>query len=145
MIENTETSEVLEIKGENEIVTTNDLVFLVVDGFFTMRRIIKRQLHDIGYNNVVEASDCQQAHSVLKDITIDLVITDWDLTDMVGGRLAQSIRNDVPIGAMPIIVTLSGEMTLTEAEMTNIDDYLNSTHSADDLKEKINKALKKRI
>ena len=43
-----------------------NLNFLVVDDFSTMRRIIKNLLNDLGYSNVTEADDGATALPLLK-------------------------------------------------------------------------------
>ncbi len=53
-----------------------NLNFLVVDDFSTMRRIIKNLLNDLGYANVSEADDGNTALPMLKNGNFDFLITD---------------------------------------------------------------------
>ena len=51
---------------------SNELRFLVVDDFSTMRRIVKNLLQELGYPNVQEADDGNTALPMLKTGNFDL-------------------------------------------------------------------------
>ncbi|EBW9216078.1 response regulator, partial [Salmonella enterica subsp. enterica serovar Typhimurium] len=51
-----------------------NLRFLVVDDFSTMRRIVRNLLKDLGFNNVEEAEDGQDALDKLRESTFNFVI-----------------------------------------------------------------------
>ena len=61
-----------------------NLSFLVVDDFSTMRRIIKNLLNDLGYANITEADDGTSALPMLKNGKFDFLITDWNMPGMPG-------------------------------------------------------------
>ena len=65
---------------------------LVVDDFATMRRIIKNALKQIGFVHILEAEDGVTALAVLKDNTVDLIISDWNMPNMISSKRFAEIR-----------------------------------------------------
>src|SRR5512136_1517113 len=68
--------------------------FLVVDDFSTMRRIVRNLLKELGFTNVDEAEDGAVALQKLQGGGFDFVVTDWNMPNMDGLTLLQSIRAD---------------------------------------------------
>ncbi|KMV66812.1 chemotaxis protein CheY, partial [bacteria symbiont BFo2 of Frankliniella occidentalis] len=60
------------------------LNFLVVDDFTTMRRIVRNLLKELGFTNVDEAEDGQDALNKLQAGNFDFVISDWNMPNMDG-------------------------------------------------------------
>ena len=69
------------------------LKILVVDDFSTMRRIIRNLLKEIGYEDIEEAEDGQQAFNKLKLMTFDFVVTDINMPNMNGFQLLSAIKD----------------------------------------------------
>jgi len=57
---------------------------LVVDDFPTMRRIVRSLLKELGFNNVDEAEDGQDALGKLKSGSFQFVISDWNMPNSTG-------------------------------------------------------------
>jgi two-component system, chemotaxis family, chemotaxis protein CheY len=91
-----------------------NLKFLVVDDFSTMRRIIRNLLKELGFVHVEEAEDGVVALRMLKGSPYDFVITDWNMPNMDGLALLQSIRADASLSALPLL------MVTAEAKKENI-------------------------
>src|SRR3954469_12143649 len=91
-----------------------NLRFLVVDDFSTMRRIIRNLLKELGFGNVEEAEDGAIALQKLKTAPFDFVISDWNMPNMDGLTLLQSIRADAGLKALPVL------MVTAEAKKENI-------------------------
>src|SRR5574340_553456 len=87
---------------------------LVVDDFSTMRRIVRNLLKELGFHNVEEAEDGAIALSRLKSGGIDFVVTDWNMPNMDGLTLLQSIRADPALKHLPVL------MITAEAKKENI-------------------------
>lgn len=66
--------------------------FLVVDDFSTMRRIVRNLLKELGFTNVDEAEDGMVALQKLSNAQFDFVVTDWNMPNMDGLTLLQTIR-----------------------------------------------------
>ena len=73
------------------------LKVLVVDDFSTMRRIIKNLLKQIGYTKIEEAEDGANALEKLKDGGFGLVVSDWNMPNMDGLEMLQTVRQDPAI------------------------------------------------
>jgi two-component system chemotaxis response regulator CheY len=120
-----------------------NLNFLVVDDFSTMRRIIKNLLHDLGYANVTEADDGNTALPLLKDGNFDFLITDWNMPGMPGLELLKLVRADARLGKMPVLM-LTAEAKreqIVEAAQAGVSGYVIKPFTAATLKEKIDKIM----
>ena len=94
--------------------TDKSLKFLVVDDFSTMRRIVRNLLKELGYTNVDEAEDGAVALQKLKNSSFGFVISDWNMPNMDGLTLLQSIRADAQLKHIPVL------MVTAEAKKENI-------------------------
>lgn len=88
--------------------------FLVVDDFATMRRIVRNLLKELGFANVDEAEDGAIALHKLRAGGFDFVISDWNMPNMDGLTLLQSIRSDENLKKLPVL------MVTAEAKKENI-------------------------
>jgi two-component system chemotaxis response regulator CheY len=113
--------------------------FLVVDDSPTMRRIVINALHSFGYNDVVEASDGQDALAILYTEKIDFVITDWNMPNMNGLELTKAIRGDAAFGNLPVLmVTTRGiKEDIVQALQAKVNNYIVKPFTPAVLKEKI--------
>ena len=122
-----------------------DIKFLVVDDFSTMRRIIRNLLKNIGYMNVDEAEDGNSALLKLRRENFDFIITDWNMAGMDGLQLIKEVRMDEKLSKLPVL------MVTAEAQKENIvaaaragaSGYIVKPFTAATLDEKIAKILKK--
>ena len=57
---------------------------LVVDDFPTMRRIVRSLLKELGFTNVEEAEDGQEALGKLKGGDFEFVVSDWNMPNLDG-------------------------------------------------------------
>jgi two-component system chemotaxis response regulator CheY len=124
-------------------VTQQNLNFLVVDDFSTMRRIIKNLLHDLGYASVTEADDGNTALPLLKEGNFDFLITDWNMPGMPGLDLLKHVRADARLSKMPVLM-LTAEAKreqIVEAAQAGVSGYVIKPFTAAILKEKIDKIL----
>ena len=61
-----------------------NMKILVVDDMSTMRRIVKNILKQLGFNNLEEAENGQEALTKLKADTYGFVVSDWNMPVMMG-------------------------------------------------------------
>ncbi len=117
--------------------------FLVVDDSPTMRRIVINALKQFGYDNVVEAGDGIEALDVLKkEGNVDFIITDWNMPNMTGLELTQTVRASTEFANLPILmVTTRGlKQDIVDALVNN---YVVKPFTPQVLKEKIDAILNK--
>jgi len=98
--------------------------FLIVDDSPTMLRIIRNALEEIGYDDIVEAEDGEDAFGKLEDADPDFVVTDWNMPNMNGVDLATNIRNHPEYADVPILMITTRGMkedvkTAMKAEVNN--------------------------
>lgn len=122
-----------------------NMKILIVDDFSTMRRIIKGLLHELGFNNVVEADDGSTALPVLQAGGIDFLITDWNMPGMPGLDLVKAVRGDAKLATLPILmVTAEAKRDqIVAAAQAGINGYIVKPFTANTLKEKIDKIFER--
>lgn len=91
-----------------------ETTILVVDNLPTMRRVIRGALRDLGFTNVVEAEDGQQALARLREHGADLVISEWAMPNVDGLEMIRRIRADAALADTPVL------MVTAEARRKNI-------------------------
>ena len=118
-----------------------DMQVLVVDDFPTMRRIIKNLLKQLGFHQILEAENGQVALDVLKDQSVDFVITDWNMPVMTGIDLLKNIRSDAAHKGTPVLmVTAEAEKeNILQAIQAGVNNYVVKPFTAEILKEKLEK------
>ncbi|BAH74447.1 response regulator [Solidesulfovibrio magneticus] len=86
----------------------NEYHVLIVDDAVPMRNMIKFMLKKIGFNTLSEAENGSEAFGLLKKLTIDLVVADWNMPKLNGYQLLEKIRADESLKYLPVII-VSGE------------------------------------
>lgn len=117
---------------------------LVVDDFNTMRRIIRNILKQLGFENVTESENGQEALDVLKKEKFDFVITDWNMPVMTGLDLLKAIKADAALRDIPVMMVTAEaqQQNIVEAIKTGASNYIVKPFTAEALEEKINKIFK---
>lgn len=83
----------------------NDLRFLIVDDFSTMRRIIRNLLKEIGYPDADEAEDGIAALQKLRGgLQFDFVVSDINMPNMNGFQLLAEIKGDEKLKHVPVLM-----------------------------------------
>ncbi|MEW6184284.1 MAG: chemotaxis response regulator CheY [Thermodesulfobacteriota bacterium] len=118
---------------------------LVVDDFTTMRRIVRNLLKQLGYENIEEAEDGQEAFSKLKNDKFHFIISDWNMPHMTGIELLQQVRADLELKTLPfLMVTAESEKEkVIEAIKSGVNNYIIKPFTAEILKEKMDKIFEK--
>ncbi|MBI5315328.1 MAG: chemotaxis response regulator CheY [Nitrospirae bacterium] len=117
---------------------------LVVDDMSTMRRIVKNIMKQLGFANVEEAENGQDALDKLKADTFGFVISDWNMPVMTGIQLLRAIRADEKLKAIPVLmVTAEAQKeNLIEAIQAGVSNYIVKPFTAEVLQEKMGKIFK---
>ncbi|MBI4688373.1 MAG: chemotaxis response regulator CheY [Nitrospirae bacterium] len=118
---------------------------LVVDDFSTMRRIVKNVLKQLGFENVEEAEDGEQAYSKLQNGSFEFVVSDWNMPNTDGLEMLKKIRADAQLKEMPVLmVTAEAEKEkVIEAIKAGVNNYVVKPFTAEVLKEKMDKIFDK--
>lgn len=120
---------------------------LVVDDMLTMRKVVSKILRELGYTDIQEAVDGQEAWEKTKsaDKPFGLIISDWNMPKMTGLDFLKNVRADEKLKTTPfLLVTAEAESTqVAEAIKTGVDQYVVKPFSKDALKAKLESAHKK--
>ncbi|WP_158784808.1 chemotaxis response regulator CheY [Pantoea sp. BAV 3049] len=119
--------------------------FLVVDDFNTMRRIVRNLLKELGFNNVEEAEDGVDALTKLRAGDFDFVISDWNMPNMDGLELLQTIRADGTLGKLPVLMVTAEakKENIIAAAQAGASGYVVKPFTAATLEEKLGKIFEK--
>jgi len=118
-----------------------NLKFLVVDDFSTMRRIIRNLLKELGFTNVDEAEDGVAALTKLRSAEFDFVISDWNMPNMDGLTLLQTIRADDALKKLPVMMVTAEakKENIVAAAQAGASGYVVKPFTAATLDEKLSK------
>ncbi|MDR3322739.1 MAG: chemotaxis response regulator CheY [Zoogloeaceae bacterium] len=121
------------------------LKILVVDDFSTMRRIVRNLLKDLGFTNVDEAEDGVAALQKLNGGDFDFVVTDWNMPNMDGLTLLQTIRSSPALKDLPVmmITAEAKKENIIAAAQAGASGYIVKPFNAATLSEKLNKIFDK--
>ena len=114
---------------------------LVVDDMSTMRRIVKNVLRQIGFSDIVEAENGQEALTKLKAGGFGLVVSDWNMPVMQGIELLRAVRGDTELKTIPfLMVTAEAQKeNLIEAVQAGVSNYVVKPFTAEVLQGKLEK------
>lgn len=123
-----------------------NIPILVVDDFSTMRRIVKNCLGQLGFKNITEAEDGQVALSKLQEGNFELVISDWNMPNMMGIDLLRAVRANEKLKTLPfVMVTAEAQKeNVIEAAKAGVSNYIIKPFTADALQTKLDAVFAKK-
>jgi len=112
---------------------------LVVDDFATMRRIVKNVLKQLGYQNIEEAENGNEAYRLLQKNHHGFVVSDWNMPIMDGLEFLKQVRANPDLKDTPfLMVTAEAEKEkVVEAIKAGVNNYIVKPFTPDTLQEKI--------
>ncbi|MBK7000052.1 MAG: response regulator [Rhodoferax sp.] len=122
---------------------TKETVFLVVDDLEPMRKVTAGQLHLMGINTILTASNGLQALQLLRSHKVDIILSDWNMPVMSGLELLQAVRTDPKLSHLPfIMITAETErIRIEEAIANGVTALLIKPYSGADLIMRVERAL----
>ncbi len=116
---------------------------LVVDDYKTMLRILRNLLRQLNFSNIEEASDGTAALKKLRDSSIELIISDWNMEPMTGIELLREVRGDGKLKHIPFIMITaeSKSENVIAAKEAGVSNYIVKPFSAETLKSKMASVL----
>jgi two-component system chemotaxis response regulator CheY len=122
-----------------------NLRFLVVDDFSTMRRIVRNLLKELGYTNVEEAEDGVEGLSKLRTGQFDFVVSDWNMPNMDGLEMLKQIRADAALSKLPVLMVTAEakKENIIAAAQAGANGYVVKPFTAATLDEKLTKIFEK--
>jgi len=121
------------------------LKFLVVDDFSTMRRIVRNLLKELGFNNVDEAEDGVVALSKLRQGGFEVVVSDWNMPNMDGLSLLQTMRADAALKSLPFLMITADakKENIAAAVQAGASSCIAKPFTAATLQDKLDKIFEK--
>jgi len=120
---------------------------LVAEDNPNLRKVIVNIVKKIGFVEIVEADDGQQAWELIEEGGVGIVLTDWNMPRMTGLDLLQKIRRaPKPISniAFLMITAADTKNAILSAGQEGADAYIIKPFSVNTIVEKIEEAVQKR-
>lgn len=116
-----------------------NMPILVVDDFNTMRRIVRSLLKQLGFNNVDEAVDGDDAFAKISAKQYALILSDWNMEPKSGIELLRDVRKNEKHKTLPfILITAESKVeNIVEAKKAGVNQYIVKPFNAKTLKEKL--------
>lgn len=120
---------------------------LVLDDMMTMRKIVSKNLRDLGFSDIQEAADGNLGWDVLNASVphIQLIVSDWNMPNCTGLEFLKKVRGDARFAKIPfVMLTAEAEAhQVKEALMAGVTNYVIKPFTADILKVKLEQTHKK--
>jgi two-component system chemotaxis response regulator CheY len=116
---------------------------LIVDDFATMRRILKNIMKQIGFSDITEADNGKNALKVLRSQEIDLILCDWNMPEMPGIEVLNTVRADDELKNTPfVMVTAEAQKeNILEAVKAGVSSYVVKPFTAETVEQKLKKVF----
>jgi two-component system chemotaxis response regulator CheY len=117
---------------------------MIVDDIPTMLRSLRYALEDQGYQVVAEASDGQEALTLLTREAVDLILADWHMPKMDGLELLRQIRADPATAKLPFLM-VTGEIErirVANAIKAGVTDFVAKPFTPKTLARRVERALR---
>ncbi len=116
---------------------------LLVDDSKTMRNIQKSVLSQLGYSEIEEACDGQDALSKVKAFGPDLLLVDWNMPNMDGLSFVKAYRQDDKVTPIIMVTTEAEKSRVIEAIKAGVNNYVVKPFTPDLLSQRIQETLEK--
>lgn len=120
---------------------------LFVDDMQSIRDLIRDQLRTLGYKNIFEATNGEEALEILKqrqaiDAPIQLVISDWSMPKMLGIDLLKHVRSQPEWKDLPFVLLTSEAQReqVSEAVLAGVSQYIVKPFAPKSFQEKLKSA-----
>ena len=112
---------------------------LIVDDFVTMRRIVRTIFESIGFHKIEEAEDGKRALEKLQSNSFGLVVSDWNMPNMMGIDLLRAVRADPKLANLPFLMVTaeSQKENVMEAVKAGVSNYVIKPFNAVIMEEKL--------
>ena len=116
---------------------------MLIDDSKTMRNIQKSVLKQLGFNELEEACDGQDALSKINAFKPDLVLVDWNMPVMDGLTFVKTYRQQDKATPMIMVTTEAEKARVIEAIKAGVNNYVVKPFTPDLLGKRINETLAK--
>jgi len=92
---------------EIDVMAAEDIRVLLVDDSALARKHIKRVLNNMGVDNITEAEDGAEGVEILREVQVDLIVTDYNMPEMDGNEFTHYVREESSQRSVPILMVTS--------------------------------------
>lgn len=117
---------------------------LVVDDFESMRKLVIRNLNQMGYMHTFQANNGQEALQILEsNPSIAMVVTDWNMPVMSGIELLRAIRAHPRLNKLPVLMITAeiARQQVQESAEAGVSAFLVKPFTVGGLQAKFNKIM----
>ncbi len=120
---------------------------LLVEDSGSLRSIVRTMLSQMGYDDVVEATDGEEAWTCLHRQAYDALLTDWNMPNVSGIDLVRRIRQDAQLAYLPVVMltTRSQRDDILSAYKAGADSYVTKPCKPSHLKARIEHAIAQQV
>lgn len=116
---------------------------MLIDDSKTMRNIQKSVLAQLGYTEIEEACDGQDALSKVRAFAPDLILVDWNMPNMDGLSFVKIYRQQNKTTPMIMVTTETEKSRVIEAIKAGVNNYVVKPFTPDLLCQRINETISK--
>ncbi|MFW5653060.1 MAG: response regulator [Planctomycetota bacterium] len=116
---------------------------MLVDDSRTMRNIQKSVLGQLGYTEIEEACDGQDALSKVGAFKPDLLLVDWNMPNMDGLTMVKTFRQRDKSTPIIMVTTEAEKSRVIEAIKAGVNNYVVKPFTPDVLQQRIDETLSK--
>lgn len=117
---------------------------MLIDDSKTMRSIQKSVLKQLGYTELAEACDGQDALSKVSAFKPDLCLVDWNMPNIDGLAFVKKFRETDKSTPLIMVTTEAEKSRVIEAIKAGVNNYVVKPFTPDLLSERITETLSKR-
>jgi DNA-binding response OmpR family regulator len=119
------------------------LVLLEISSSHAGQSRTSEMLRALGFGAVLKASSGARALELIESQSVDIVISDWDVADISGLKILETVRRNSNINNIPFIVLTerSGTESVMKAVKAGVSGYLTIPFDLPTLRKKIDSAL----
>lgn len=118
---------------------------LVVDDSLPMRGVIKKTIKASGFAmaDYEEAADGVEALKILSEKWVDIVVTDYNMPNMNGIELIETMKKDELLSSIPVLVitTEGSKLKVDEFASKGAAGYIKKPFTAEEIKSKLHEIL----
>jgi two-component system, chemotaxis family, chemotaxis protein CheY len=116
---------------------------LIVDDAGVMRKVIIKELINMGIQveNIFEACDGKEGFEKAKSLSLDLILMDWNMPNMLGIDAVIAIREAGIQTPIMMITTESERTNIIKAIQAGANNYLTKPFNKQDFQTKIQQIL----
>ncbi len=101
-----------------------DKNIMIVDDAMFMRSVIRKTLKEMGYENIVEAQDGEEALALFRENQLDLVLLDITMPGKSGIEVLEEIHKENPDLKVIMCSAIGQEMMIQKALEAGAIDFI---------------------